>query len=108
VHYWADVQSVHEFSCHDNIAPNAKCQRVLVLALCLVFVSSCLPGMRHWVQQSDTAGKCAVVLLGRNTVVCRSVCLSVGHDHEPCKTAEPIEMSFWDMHSGGPKEARIR
>ena len=29
VHYWADLQSVHEFRCYDNIAPNAKCQRVL-------------------------------------------------------------------------------
>ena len=36
VHYWADLQSVHEFYCYDNIAPNAKCQRVLVLAVCLV------------------------------------------------------------------------
>jgi len=36
VHYWADLQSVHGFRCYDNIAPNAKCQRVLVLALCLV------------------------------------------------------------------------
>jgi len=36
VQYWADSQSVHEFRCYDNIAPNAKCQRVLVLAECLV------------------------------------------------------------------------
>ena len=36
VHYWVDLQSVHRFHCYDNIAPNAKCQRVLVLALCLV------------------------------------------------------------------------
>jgi len=36
VHYWADFQSVHGFRCYDNIAPNTKCQRVLVLALCLV------------------------------------------------------------------------
>jgi len=36
VHYWADLQSVHGFCCYDNIAPNAKCQRVLVLTLCLV------------------------------------------------------------------------
>jgi len=35
-HYWADLQSVHGFRCCDNIAPYAKCQRVLVLALCLV------------------------------------------------------------------------
>jgi len=36
VNYWADLQSVHGFRCYDNIAPNAKCQRVLVLAVCLV------------------------------------------------------------------------
>jgi len=33
VHYLADLQSVHGFRCYDNTAPNAKCQRVLVLAL---------------------------------------------------------------------------
>jgi len=36
VHYWTDLQPVHRFRCYDNIAPNAKCQRVLVLALRLV------------------------------------------------------------------------
>jgi len=36
VQYWADLQAVHGFHCYDNIAPNAKCQRVLVLGLCLV------------------------------------------------------------------------
>ena len=36
VHHWADLQSVHGFRCYDNIAPNAKCQRVLVLGLCVV------------------------------------------------------------------------
>jgi len=36
VHCWADLQSVHGFRCYDSIAPNTKCQRVLVLALCLV------------------------------------------------------------------------
>jgi len=52
VHYWADSQSVHGFRCYDNIVPhgfatgahdntavNAKCQRVLVPALCLVNTS---------------------------------------------------------------------
>jgi len=39
VHCCADLQSVHRFRCHDNVAPNAKCQRVLVLALCLVLLS---------------------------------------------------------------------
>jgi len=33
VHYWADLQSVALLSQH---SANAKCQRVLVLALCLV------------------------------------------------------------------------
>ena len=36
VHHWADLQSVHGYRCYDNIAPNAKYQRVLVLALRLV------------------------------------------------------------------------
>ena len=33
VHYWADLQSVHGFRCYDNLAPNAKCQRVLIYSL---------------------------------------------------------------------------
>ena len=40
MHYWADLQSVQRFHCYDNIAPNAKYQRVLVLALRLVFQTS--------------------------------------------------------------------
>ena len=36
MHYSADLQSVHGFRCYDDRAPNAKCQRVLVLAECLV------------------------------------------------------------------------
>jgi len=36
VHCWAHLQSVHGFRCYNDIASNAKCQRVLVLALCLV------------------------------------------------------------------------
>jgi len=42
VHYWADLQSANGFRCYDNIAPKAKCQRVLVLALCLVLKSGAL------------------------------------------------------------------
>jgi len=38
VYYWADLQLVHRFRCYDNTALNTKCQRVLVLALCLVVV----------------------------------------------------------------------
>jgi len=40
VHYWADLQSVDGFCCCDN-SPNTKCQRVLVLALCLVMAALC-------------------------------------------------------------------
>jgi len=36
MHSWADLQSVHGFHCYDNVAPNAKCQRLRVLVLCLV------------------------------------------------------------------------
>jgi len=38
VYYWADLQSVHGFRCYDNIAPNAKCQRVPARPLCLVLL----------------------------------------------------------------------
>jgi len=38
MHCWTDLQSVHGFRCYDNIALNAKCQRVLVLAVCLVLL----------------------------------------------------------------------
>jgi len=38
VHYWSVLQSVHGFHCCDNIAPNAKCQWVLVLALWLAII----------------------------------------------------------------------
>ena len=36
VHYWVDLQFVHRYRCFDNIAPNAKCQQVHALTLCLV------------------------------------------------------------------------
>jgi len=45
VHYWADLQSVHGFRCYDNIAPNPKCERVLVLAVFQV-VGCCEFGCR--------------------------------------------------------------
>ena len=45
------LQSVRGFRCYDSIAPNAKCQRVLVLALCLVLRSLLLV---HFFRCSDT------------------------------------------------------
>jgi len=35
LHYWADLQSVHGFCCCDNIAPNAKRQRVRACTRCM-------------------------------------------------------------------------
>jgi len=69
VQYWADLQSVHGFCCYNNSAdsPNAKCQQVLVLALCLVDYIS---------RESKTTKN---VLWSRASVclcVCVSVCLS--------------------------------
>ena len=43
VHCWADLQSVHAFRCYENIVLNAKCQRVLVVALCLVTIAITVP-----------------------------------------------------------------
>jgi len=37
--------------------------------------------------------------------VCLSVCLL--DNREPYKTAEPVEMPFWDMDSGGPREPHV-
>ena len=56
VHCLADLQSMHRFHCCDSITPNAKCQRVLVLALCLVHVVIMLAFGVSFGSQSDTAG----------------------------------------------------
>ena len=42
------LQLVRGYRYHDNVAPNAKCQRVLVLALCLVDICG-----RYFVRQFD-------------------------------------------------------
>ena len=47
VHYWVDLQLMHGFCCYNNIAPNAKCQWVLVVALCLVLVCIILSCSRY-------------------------------------------------------------
>jgi len=54
VHCWADLQSVHGFRCYDDIVPNANCQRLLVIAICLVILGFQLFGcwvfwvVRYW------------------------------------------------------------
>jgi len=63
VHYWADLQSVHEFRCYDNTAPNAKCQRVLVLALCLVLNAPTLSIKKvRWRYSAGAVGNVSVGL----------------------------------------------
>jgi len=47
VHYWADLQLVHRFCCYNEIAPNVKCHRMLVLTVCLVVC--CSRRWAHWV-----------------------------------------------------------
>ena len=37
-HYWADLQSVHEFRCYDNSAEREKSSSACILALCLVIL----------------------------------------------------------------------
>ena len=49
VHYWADLQSVHVLRCYDNIAPSAKCQRMFVLALCLVIMAAQRSRCGHYI-----------------------------------------------------------
>ena len=48
MHYWANLQSMHGFHCYDNIGLDAKCQRVLVLALCVVISSSQVLNGMQW------------------------------------------------------------
>ena len=39
MHYWAALQSVHEFRCYDNIALTRNVSECSVLAVCVVKVS---------------------------------------------------------------------
>ena len=35
-------------------------------------------------------------------------CLSICYNIEPCKTGDPIEIPFWTVDSGGPRELCVR
>ena len=70
-HYCAllgDLQLVHGFSCYDNIAPNAKCQQVLVLALCLVVLFVSWPAGAESVGASEVGRQQRVMIIGNNNV----------------------------------------
>jgi len=74
VHCLADLQSVHGFRCCDNmhickpyplqmrIAPSAKCQRVLVLALWLVKTDA-RAAMKVWERAHDASVRCLLMML---------------------------------------------
>ena len=51
VHYWVDLQSVHEFRCYENIAPSAKCQSAC---------THCMPGWFPWPVRSTAVCACVV------------------------------------------------
>jgi len=74
VRCWADLQSVHGFHCCDNIAPNAKCQRVL---LCLSFAFL----LRYWCKVLWSACLCVV------SVCLSSVCVSTSLNSTRAKSA---------------------
>jgi len=63
-----DLQLVHGFSCYDNIAPNAKCQQVLVLALCLVVLFVSWPAGAESVGASEVGRQQRVMIIGNNNV----------------------------------------
>ena len=76
VQYWSDLQSVHWFRCYDNIhvckltalytlqmriASNAKCQRVLVLALCLLDVVVDAISLLQYQCQTSKLSRCCTL-----------------------------------------------
>jgi len=92
VHCWADLQSVHGFRCYDNIAPNAGCQRVLVLALCLV-ITFRVSHRRREMYCGHVTRVCLCVCL------CLYVCVPVhGHAH----TIARIRMSLGGVVGDAP------
>jgi len=93
VHYWADLQ-VHGFHCYDDIALNAKCQRVLLLTQCLVIIRP-----HCSTTYVDAAYHCRP-----SSVVCRSV----WHTSKPCKNSCTDRDAVWVEDSGGPKKPCIR
>ena len=84
LHYWADLQSVHRFRCYDNVAPNAKCQQVLVLAVYLVV--------------KRVAAQC--MNFNRSSFVCLRTALSPCREHQlavtmpVCMCASLNDMTF--------------
>jgi len=79
---------------------NAKCQRVLVLALCLIIII-----IRP---HRSTTYVDAAYSYRPSSVVCRSVCLSVCHTSEPCKNGCTDRAAVWVEDLGGPGEPCIR
>ena len=83
---------MHGFRCYDNIALNAKCQRVLVLTLCLVYIVSASvdqfiskvrtdsstqfgsnPILIDWIRIESTAGSNPILIVQICTALDRTV-----------------------------------
>jgi len=77
-----DLESVHGFCCYANIVPNAKCQPVLVLALCLVCIVIVRPC--HSTAYTDVA-----CCYRWSSMICLSVTIV-----SPANISELIEMPF--------------
>ena len=89
VHYWADLQLVHWICCYDNISPNARCQRVLVLAVCLVLLLS-----KRDIYYGPVS-ICLFVYVRRSLVLCR--------------TTEPTDkQSNWCSHTKAVRSIPMR
>jgi len=64
---------VHVFRCYDNTAPNAKCQRVLALALCMVNNAGLIKERKlltHFVQLEIDERLIDVFVLTRSPLAC--------------------------------------
>ena len=81
VHCWADLQSVHGLCCYDNIAANAKCQRVLCSRSVpdLICVYTNVDEVCRWVSMLSVFGSCwslSVSLCLRQLFASAFCCLS--------------------------------
>jgi len=60
---WADLQSVHGFCWYDDIAPNAKFQRLLVLAMPGYFFSI--------IDFTRTVQKSKIYVYSKHLIICK-------------------------------------
>jgi len=119
-HHWADLQSVHGFHCYDNIIPNEKCQRLLVLALCLVcLLVMCNTAMQtHYTPTfiglmclSASSTNCVWWCADARTAMLHSIWRYIGHQslrphHDSIFVRLPA-INWRCRHIGGPHMAVV-